>query len=360
MQNEINHQKLRAGMTTGTCAAAAAKAAILALYDIPASKVEIELPLGQVLTIPLLYAKCSSDRGYAAVRKDAGDDPDITDGATIAAEIAWMKEGDMSFHAGEGVGIVTKPGLQIPPGEPAINPVPRQMIYQAIRSVTDKPIKVTISVPNGNELAQKTFNPRLGIKGGISILGTTGIVRPYSHEAILSSLKCALDIAAALDIRFPVLVPGNIGRKAALTHFMLLEEQVIDVGNEWGYMLDYSHQMKFEAILALGHPGKLAKLAQQQWNTHSSHSSSALPYVIDKATTLLGDESPTKVATVDGFFQTLSLTKQQQLGHVIATAVQQAIWDKLAKRLHVGVVLVDMQGRLLGQAGELSLWTRNR
>jgi cobalt-precorrin-5B (C1)-methyltransferase len=354
--NKTNNQKLRSGITTGTCAAAAAKAATLALCDGSPSVVEITLPLGQVLRIPLLYAKRSAERGYAAVRKEAGDDPDITDGATIAVEIAWMTAGDISFQAGEGVGIVTKPGLQIPPGEPAINPVPRQMIHQAIRSVTDKPVKVTISVSNGRELAQKTFNPRLGIKGGISILGTTGIVRPYSRQAILHSLKCALDIAAALDIRFPVLVPGNIGRKAALAHFVLPEEQVIDVGNDWGYMLDYANHLNFEAILALGHPGKLAKLANGDWNTHSSHSKSALPYVIHKATTLFDTEFSTDTPTVDGFFQTLPTIKQQQLGNSIAIAVEQAILEKLARRIRVGVVLVNMQGGLLGEAGELGLW----
>jgi len=358
--NETNNQKLRTGITTGTCAAAAAKAATLALCDLTPSVVDIKLPLGQVLTIPLLDVKLFSDLGYASVRKDAGDDPDITDGATIAVEIAWMTAGDISFHAGEGVGIVTKPGLQIPPGEPAINPVPRQMIHQAIRSVTTKPVKVTVSVPNGHELAQKTFNPRLGIQGGLSILGTTGIVKPYSRQAVLHSLKSALDIAAALGIRFPVLVPGNIGRKAALAHFVLPEEQVIDVGNDWGYMLDYANHLNFEAILALGHPGKLAKLANGDWNTHSSHSSSALPYVIQKATTILDCELPTDTPTVDGFFQALPTTKQQQLGNAIATAILQSILKKLARRINVGVVLVNMQGGLLGEAGELSLWTRKQ
>ncbi|EDN70451.1 cobalamin biosynthesis protein CbiD [Beggiatoa sp. PS] len=376
--NETNNQKLRSGITTGTCAAAAAKAAALALYNRSPSVVDIKLPLGQILTIPLLYATSSSDKGYAAVRKEAGDDPDITDGATIAVEIAWVtdmkdlsgfknltgigtgsfRDDYISFHAGEGVGIVTKPGLQIPPGEPAINPVPRQMIHQAIRSVTDKPVKVTISVSNGRELAKKTFNPRLGIKGGISILGTTGIVKPYSRQAILHSLKCALDIAAALDIRFPVLVPGNIGRKAALAHFVLPEEQVIDVGNDWGYMLDYANHLNFEAILALGHPGKLAKLANRDWNTHSSHSKRALPYVIHKATTLFNTEFPTDTPTVDGFFKTLSIAKQQQLGNAIATAVEQAILEKLARRIRVGVVLVNMQGGLLGEAGDTKLLSR--
>ncbi len=356
--NETNDKKLRTGITTGTCAAAAAKAATLALCGLAPEVVEIKLPLGQTLAVPLLYVKRFSARGCAAVRKDAGDDPDITDGAIIAVEIAWMTEGDISFHAGEGVGIVTKPGLQIPPGEPAINPVPRQMIHQAIRSVTAKPVKVTVSVPNGHELAQKTFNPRLGIQGGISILGTTGIVRPYSRQAILHSLKCALDIAAALGIRFPVLVPGNIGRKAALAHFVLPEEQVIDVGNDWGYMLDYANLMNFKAILALGHPGKLAKLAKEQWNTHSSHSTSALPYVIQMATAILDCELPIDTPTVDGFFQALSTAKQQQLGNAIATAVEQAILKKLARRINVGVVLVNMQGGLLGEAGELSLWKR--
>ena len=144
----------------------------------------------------------------------------------------------LPFVAGEGVGTVTKPGLQVPPGEPAINPVPRQMILAAIRDVTARGVRVEISLPGGREIAAKTFNPRLGIEGGLSILGTTGIVRPYCTRALQDALKCTLDVAAACGVTAPVLVPGNIGASAARRHFSLREEQVIEAGNEWGFVLD--------------------------------------------------------------------------------------------------------------------------
>ena len=136
------------------------------------------------------------------------------------------------------MGTVTKPGLAIPPGEPAINPVPRRMIREAVREVTPRGVRVTISIPGGGELARKTFNPRIGIVGGLSILGTTGIVRPFSCSALRESLRCALNVAAAAGIRAPVLVPGHIGERAARAHFRVADEQVVEVGNEWGFVLD--------------------------------------------------------------------------------------------------------------------------
>ena len=160
--------KLRTGYTTGTCAAAAAKAATILLCGQSAEdKVTIELPDGSKADIPILYMKSQDDNAIAAVRKDAGDDPDITDKAVIEATVTFNNKKQIVFFAGDGVGTVTKPGLQIAAGEPAINPVPREMIQTAIRAVTPKGIDVTISVPGGKELAEKTFNPKLGIVGGM-------------------------------------------------------------------------------------------------------------------------------------------------------------------------------------------------
>ena len=144
----------------------------------------------------------------------------------------------MELTAGDGVGIVTKPGLSVPRGGPAINPVPRHMIREAVREVTDRGVRVIISVPGGREIAEKTFNPRLGVIGGISILGTTGIVRPFSSAALRDALKCSLDVAAANGVAAAVLVPGHIGERADRRHFHLAAEQVVEVSNEWGFMLD--------------------------------------------------------------------------------------------------------------------------
>ena len=209
---------LRRGMTTGTCAAAAAKAAAIVLTGGAApAEVEVRLPGGETVRVPILSVERRADGTAitAAVLKDAGDDPDVTHGLTVQAALSWDDAADVRFIAGEGVGTVTKPGLQVPPGQPAINPVPRQMIAAAIRDVTARGVRVEISIPGGRQIAAQTFNPRLGIEGGLSILGTTGIVRPYCARALHDALKCSLDVATACGVTSPVLVPGNIGLRAA-------------------------------------------------------------------------------------------------------------------------------------------------
>ena len=232
---------LRSGLTTGTCAAAAAKAAVLVLTGgAPPHEVELNLPSGQPVRVPILQVVPRDDgaAATAAVRKDAGDDPDATHGLEIFVTVSWAEGTDVAFVAGEGVGTVTKPGLQIPPGQPAINPVPRQMITAAIRAITPRGVCVQIAIPGGREVANRTFNPRLGIVGGLSILGTTGVVRPYCVSALRDALKCSLDVAAACGVTAVVFVPGNIGARAARRHFALRDEQLIEVGNEWGFLLD--------------------------------------------------------------------------------------------------------------------------
>ena len=233
--------RLRPGITTGTCAAAAAKAAAMVLGGGPApGQVELRLPGGQCR-----YAcRCSSaqriggEAAVAAVRKDAGDDPDVTHGMEVRATVAWDTGEEVTLVAGEGVGTVTKPGLQVPPGEPAINPVPRQMIAAALREVTARGLRVEIAIPGGARWPERPSTRGWGSRGGLSILGTTGIVRPCCTQALHDALRCGSGVAAACGVKAPVLVPGNIGAKAARRHFALRDEQVIEVGNAWGFVLD--------------------------------------------------------------------------------------------------------------------------
>ncbi len=346
---------LRSGHTTGTCAAAAAKAAILMLdKGKKSSEAAITLPGGGCVTLPIEYVKLSSRGAVAAVIKDAGDDPDITNNATVEVGIQWDKGNAVTFAAGEGVGTVTKSGLQIPAGEPAINPVPRRMISEVIRRHTHRGVKVTVSVPGGARVAKKTFNPRLGIVGGISILGTTGIVKPFSCEALRKSLVCAVDIAKAAGVRYPVLVPGNIGEKAARRHLDLTPEQVILVSNEWGFMLDYVVENKYDRLLAAGHPGKLAKLANGDWDTHSSRSQSAAKYIQSLAERVFGrtlSDSP----TTEGLFMELSAERRRLLGNAAATAIRKAIMKK-TNIDNATVLLVNMKTEILGFNGDLSPW----
>ena len=348
---------LRSGYSTGACAAAAAKAAAEVLLGGDASPVvEVPFPDGTRVALATLYARMSGEDAEAAVRKDAGDDVDATHGAVVAASLSWAKDGDVTFVAGEGVGMVTKPGLSIPPGEPAVNPVPRGMIRAAIREVTKLPVRLVLSIPGGKALAEKTFNPRLGVVGGLSILGTTGRVRPFDLEALRDALKCALDVAAACGIRAPVLVPGHIGEKAARRHFRLSDPQVIEVVNEWVFVLDRIGEYRFDRLLVLGHPGKLAKLAMGHWDTHSARSPGAVSFVAALAETLLGRALP-PCPTVEGVLGALPAPDRERVAAKLAGRVREAVVHRMGSGRDAAVALVDMRGDILGFEGELATWT---
>lgn len=347
----------RTGFTTGTCAAAAAKAAALMLCGREVSRdVQVSLPDGTRVALPVVEVSANGARSRAIMKKFAGDDPDVTDGCLVIAEVSWADGNDVGIFAGEGVGTVTKPGLAMPPGEPAINPVPRRMIRQAVREVTDKGVRVVISIPGGRELAEKTFNPRLGIEGGLSILGTSGIVRPFSSQALKDALKVSLNVAAACKVRQPVFVPGRIGEKAARKHFRMTSEQLIEVSNEWGFILDEAAKYDFERLLVLGHPGKLAKLPVGYWDTHSSRSSSAVPSVLALAAELLG-KVPEEARTVEGIFTSLNAIDRRKLAEACAARIEEAVFARVEKRFLVAVVLVDLRGDILGMHGDVSAWT---
>lgn len=346
----------RTGFTTGTCAAVAAKAAVLLLMGAEApGSVDVELPDGTRVPLTPVVVEKGTDWARASVKKDAGDDPDVTDGCLVVATVAWADEGDIVFIAGEGVGTVTKPGLSVPPGEPAINPVPRWMIRQAIREVTDRPVRVTVSIPGGRELTDKTFNPRLGVEGGLSILGTSGIVRPFSSSALRDALVCALSVATACKVKKPVFVPGRIGERAARKLFRFVPEQLIEVSNEWGFMVDEAAKTEFEHLLVVGHPGKLAKLPNGDWDTHSSRSGSAIPSVAALAEKVFGRSQP-ESRTVEGIFTGLADEDRRLLADTLSERIAHAIAARARERFPVSVVLVDMRGDMLGTYGEVSSW----
>lgn len=348
---------LRTGFTTGACAAAAAKAAATLLCEgVAPETVEIDLPEGRRVRFSVVRSGLAAHGAHAAVCKDAGDDPDVTHQALIIAEVAFAEGDDVQFAAGEGVGIVTKPGLSVAPGEPAINPAPRQMIRQALREVTPRGLHVTVSIPGGRELAARTFNPRLGIEGGLSIIGTTGIVKPFSVPALTASLQCALDVAAAGGVRAPVLVPGNIGERAAHRNLRLDPGQTVQVSNHWGFMLDRAAQeSRFERLLVLGHPGKLAKLIDGEWDTHSSNSASAVGIVVRIAKEVCGAPVP-ESATVEGIFEACGPARSGRLGNALAVAVLAAITARIGSAKSPGVALINMAGDILGTEGDLTPW----
>jgi len=259
---------LRSGWTTGTCASAAAKAAALSLLEGRSPpEVEVALPGGRRVSFPVL----DRGRGSAAVVKDAGDDPDCTDGAEVTVTVALGPEEAQGtqLRAGRGVGTVTLPGLGLPVGAPAINPVPRRMILAALAEVTDRPLVVTVSVPGGELMAEKTSNARLGIVGGISILGTTGVVRPFSTAAYRASVLQQIDVAAATGQHCVVLATGGRSEAAAQRELAELAPVCfVEVGDFTGPALRRAASHGMDQVYWVGMMGKATKLAAGVMMTH--------------------------------------------------------------------------------------------
>ncbi|NLD91541.1 MAG: cobalamin biosynthesis protein CbiD [Fibrobacter sp.] len=344
------------GYTTGTCATAASFLAATRLIGKPhRSSIPVRLPGGEDIDIPVLDSGIDDNAAWATVRKHSGDDPDITDKAIIRADVSKSGNPGVTFFAGTGVGTVTRDGLQIPPGQAAINPVPRKMISDHLLALANG-WNVTISVENGEELARQTFNPRLGIIGGISIIGTTGIVRPFSHESQLCAIRCEIGVARAARLDRIVLVPGHYGERSARMHYRYTEEPgVIEVGNDWGFALDLLNNEPLESILVVGHAGKLAKLAQQEWDTHSSRSLSALPWIMTEWECGRFTVSET-FTTVEGFYLfTKTISGYNDFWTGIAEKIAAAIQHKVST-CRVAVSLCDMQGSIIAESSGVDQW----
>lgn len=271
---------LREGYTTGSCAAAAAAGAAHWLKTGEVLLfVELHTPAGKCLTLAVLPQGNTGDSACFGVVKDSGDDPDITNGALVMASVRLLSgqeageanaQGGIVYVAGKGVGTVTKAGLKVPVGEPAINPVPRTMIQKEIRNcLGNTPVEVTVSVMGGENLAIRTFNSRLGIEGGLSILGTTGIVRPMSEQAILDTIAAELSMKAAASLDQVLLTFGAMGERE-LTLRGYDPERMVQASNFIGFALDEAARLGFKRALIAGHGGKLVKIAAGVFNTHSA------------------------------------------------------------------------------------------
>jgi cobalt-precorrin-5B (C1)-methyltransferase len=293
---KVRKQALRTGWTTGACAAAAAKAATTALHTGEIQHtVEIGLPSGQRVRFAVDACTLTPDRtAEAVVVKDAGDDPDVTHGARLTATVRWRTEPGIELDGGVGVGIVTKPGLGLELGGPAINPVPRAMIMQAINEVVDltqRGIQVIISVPDGEKMARKTTNARLGIIGGISILGTTGIVRPFSTASWRASVEQAISVLAAQGEDTLVLCTGGRTEKGAMKLLPQLPEVCfVEVGDFTGAALRRAVEHRLTRIVFVGMAGKLTKLAAGVLMTHYTRSKVSLELLEDITLAAGGDQ----------------------------------------------------------------------
>lgn len=263
--------ELRSGFTTGTCATAAATAALLALAKgTIVSEVGVTLPDEEVMTLPVEDVMMAGSSATASVIKDAGDDPDVTDGATITATVSLANHKTVRFFGGEGIGTVTLPGTGLDIGEPAINPVPRQMMTDALLKIYPEGCDVTISVPGGKELAEKTFNSRIGIIGGISIIGTSGVVMPFSNEAFLESIRREMEVAMAVGCERIVINSGARSEKSVKAMYTDLSPSAfIHYGNAIGETLKIADELGIKRLTIGLMLGKAVKLAEGNMDTHS-------------------------------------------------------------------------------------------
>ncbi len=369
---------MRFGYTTGSCATAATKAAVIGLFkgNIP-DEVEIDTPSGIKLQLKILHKQLYGNAAECAVQKDAGDDPDVTNGCQVHAQVERNNTETIEIDGGEGVGRVTKPGLQVPVGHAAINPVPRRMIEHAVREIVGRNIgvKVVISVPNGKTLGEKTFNSKLGIIGGISIIGTTGIVRPMSEDAFKTSLLCGLDIARGIGYKTVVLAPGSLGERSMLNLIHIPKDQIVQMSNFVGFMLEAALKRHFKKVILAGHPGKLIKLLRGDFHTHSAVSKPAndiLIDIIEQQVQNWGQKTETRlpnailnhlkeVSTVEGIVELLReykyLSVMDEVAEKVETKVLEFCRDKQPfPTLEVGVVLFDMKGSIVGISDSAQAW----
>ena len=335
---------LRTGWTTGTCASAAAKAAATWLVSgAPPDQVEVGLPAGRRVRFPVEL----ETPHRCVVVKDAGDDPDCTDGArmTAAVEPAAATE----LRAGPGVGTITKPGLGLEVGAPAINPVPRAMILAALAEVSDRPLAVTFSVPGGEAMAAKTSNARLGIVGGISILGTTGIVRPFSTAAYRASVVQQIDVAAAQGHTSLVLATGSRTEQAAMRLYPSLPEVCfVEVGDFTGVALRRAAAAGIRQVAFVGMAGKITKLAAGVMMTHF-HRSQVDGELMAQAAQAAGAPAPvvaaaTETATARHFFETCVALDATEPLALLCRRARQACEAHAGGRLAVDVRMVDFDG----------------
>ena len=350
---------LRRGWTTGACATAAAKAAYTALLTgcFP-DPVTVRLPRGQQPAFALARAQLSAEVASAGIVKDAGDDPDVTHGALVLVTVRLLAPGSgVQFRAGAGVGTVTRPGLPIPPGEPAINPVPRRMIRTVIEEVARDAnatgdVEVEISIPGGEALAARTMNARLGILGGLSILGTTGIVVPYSCSAWIAAIHSGIDVARALGLSHIAGATGATSEAAVQKLHDLPETALIDMGDFVGGMLNYLRRHRVERLTIAGGVAKMTKLAQGLLDLHSQRGAVDLNFLAERAravgaTAALCDQILSANTAAQAFAQAAAE------GIALGDAVAAAAWQTAAGVLDataIEILVIDRDQNLVGRA----------
>ena len=363
-----NHRKLRYGYTTGSCAAGAAKgAALMLLSGEEVGEVEVMTPKGILLRLEVVDVRRGPESVRCAVRKDGGDDPDVTDGILVYVEVSYgEEEGERVWiDGGAGVGRVTKPGLDQPVGAAAINRVPRQMIRDNVLEVCSQAgytggLRAVISIPEGEALAKKTFNPRLGIVGGISVLGTSGIVEPMSEQALIDTIRVEIRQKLAGGTEYLLIVPGNYGIDflEEYGHGLRLEDAV-KCSNFVGEALDAAVEFGAKGVLLVGHIGKFVKLAGGIMNTHS-HNADARMELLTVHAALLGapvsllSRMMESVTTDDALQYLKEAGRMEAVMERLMERMEFYVNQRVQNRLELGVITFSKVYGILGQTGKAS------
>lgn len=355
-----NNQKMRFGYTTGSCAAGAAKAAArMLLEERRITKETLLTPKGILLTLDILHITQEENMVSCAVRKDAGDDPDITDQLEIFAKVEKSVQPGIQIQGGPGVGIVTKKGLEQPVGSPAINKVPRRMITEELETIArenhyEGGLCVTISVPEGAETAKRTFNPRLGITGGISILGTSGIVEPMSESALIKSIEVEMRQKVENGAEYLLVTPGNYGAAYVKEHMNLPFEDNMKCSNYVGETLDMAVDMGVKGILFISHIGKFVKVAAGIMNTHSRSADARAEILAANAIRAgISLDAAREILDTVTTDEALTIIKREGLLDVVMKELTQKILFYLNHRAYdrmlLGAVLFSNQHGYLGE-----------
>lgn len=345
------------GVTTGTVATACSLAALDVILDSSdIACVKVETPKK---TLDIIIDECkriSDVKAYAVAHKNPYNDPDVTVDLAIVSTVELLdrtaEESNVIITGGPGVGIITKPGLQVPVGEYAINPVPRRMIVENLTDIVPdgKIAKVTISIPEGEKIAKKTMNPKLGIVGGISVLGTTGIARSMSSEAYKNSIVTQLDVALASNVGDLVFVPGNIGEKLALKRLDIGKEQIVQTGNYVGFMFEEAEKRGIKKFIFFGHMGKLIKVAGGIFNTKHAVADGRREIMVTHAA-LCGVNQNNLQRLFDSKTtdDMMDILNELNVSVEVSNSIARAIHDRCMQRFEIDldVILVDMEGNFL-------------
>lgn len=346
MREEKRADDLRRGWTTGACATAAVKAAVLALREGAFPKdVTITLPKGEQPVFPLALRELGHGWARVGIVKDAGDDPDVTHGALVIAKVTPGGQG-VRFKAGEGVGTVTKPGLPIGVGEAAINPAPRAMIQAELAALGVTNAEIEVSIPGGEQIAAKTWNGRLGIVGGLSILGTTGIVHPFSCAAWIASIHRGIDVARASGLTHVAGCTGSTSEDAVRAHYHLPLEAMLDMGDFAGGVLKYLRSHPVARLTIAGGFGKICKLAQGHMDLHSSRSQVDLGWLSG----LVGGPHQPAVKSANTALEALTIAGNglaDQVAELALNEVRQIVADA---GVTADVMVVSREGKIIAHA----------